>query len=215
LSLILAGAILSIALNPLVFAAVDFLTRWVRRRPDIERRVEDARGKSLARLQLDLDAARAAALEKAAAHRTFSAKELAEKFPLFAGLTPDQREVITLHFQPLTAQPGERIIRAGDKADAMYFIAAGEVEIQVAGKRIKLGSGGFFGEMALLSGEPRSADVIALGYGKFLSLSRQDLRHLMRRYPAIREQIAALAAERGEMNRQLFEEASQASAPGF
>jgi hypothetical protein len=50
--------------------------------------------------------------------KTFTPEELVDRFPLFAGLTPEQREVLVLHFGTRTAEPGERIIRAGDKADS-------------------------------------------------------------------------------------------------
>ena len=215
LSLVLAGAILSIALSPLVFALVDLLMGGIKARPKLAHRLEALRGKRIARLQLDLDTAKAIAVKKAEAHKTFGPQELAERFPLFAGLTPDQREVLALHFESRSARPGEKIIRSGDKADSVYFISSGQVEIPVAGKRIKLGPGGFFGEMALLTGQLRSADVITLDYCEFLTLSQRDFRTIGRRYPEIRVQIAATAAARGEMNRQLFEEAAHSSTPGF
>jgi len=126
-----------------------------------------------------------------------SAEELAERFPLFASLTPEQREVLVLHFQPHTAEPGERVIRAGDPADALYLISQGEVEVAVDGVRLKTqGPGDFFGEVALLSGGPRSADVTALDYSRFARLSAPDFHRFLRRYPEIHAQIAALAAER-------------------
>ncbi|HEY5894513.1 MAG TPA: cation:proton antiporter [Chthoniobacterales bacterium] len=212
LNLILAGALLSITLNPLVFAGADRLTKWVRNSPELRRRFEDARSGQFSQLKGELDAARRLAEEKAAAHKTFTPEELVDRFPLFAGLTPEQREVLVLHFQPQSAQPGERIIRAGDAADAVYFISSGEVEVSVAGRRIKLGAGDFFGEMALISGQPRSADVTALDYSKFATLSQRDFRQFLRRYPDIREQIASLATQRGEMNRQLLDTAADEDA---
>src|SRR6185436_2526046 len=107
-----------------------------------------------------------------------------------------------LHFQPRSAEPGERVIRVDDKADVAYFISSGEVEIIVNGHKIKMGAGDFFGEIALLSGRSRSADVVALDFCKFLTLSQRDFRELLRRYPAMRGPIAAAAKERSETNRQ-------------
>jgi CPA2 family monovalent cation:H+ antiporter-2 len=152
---------------------------------------------ALGRVQADLDAAREQAKQHAAASKTFTPEELAAAFPLFAGLTPEQREVLVLHFQPHTAEPGERIIRAGDAADALYLISKGEVEVTVDGRRINTrGPGEFFGEMALLSGDRRSADVTALDYSRFAVLNGRDFHRFLRRYPEIRAHIAALAAER-------------------
>ena len=208
LNLILAGALLSITLNPLVFAGADRLIRWLQAHPRLKERFGNSYNARFARLQEDLEAARRNMAIKAAANRTFAPEELVDRFPLFNGLTPEQREVLVLHFTPRTAQPGERIIRSGDKADSVYFISSGQVEVSVAGKRIKLGPGDFFGEMALISGLPRSADVTALDYSKFATLNRRDFRRFLSRYPDIRDEIAALATQRREMNRQLLNEAA-------
>jgi CPA2 family monovalent cation:H+ antiporter-2 len=207
LNFILAGALLSITLNPLAFGAANLACAWIRNRPGLHKRFEEDRMKKFASLEAELEAARKYAEEKSAAHRTFTPEELVDRFPLFAGLTPEQREVLVLHFEPRYAQPGERIIRKGDEADAVYFISSGEVEVGVSGRRIKLRPGDFFGEMAIISGQPRSADVTALDYSKFATLTQRDFRQFLRRYPQIREQIAALAAQRGEMNRQFLDEA--------
>ena len=99
---------------------------------------------------------------------------------------------------------GERLIRAGDQADVVYFIAAGEVEVVVNGHKSRMGPGDFFGEIALLSGQSRSADVIALDFCKLLTLSQRDFRELLRRYPGMREPIAAVAKERGKTNREFM-----------
>jgi CPA2 family monovalent cation:H+ antiporter-2 len=196
-NLILAGALFSITLNPLVFAGADRLSALVRSSPWLSRRLEDDRKPELARLQARLDEAHEQAEQRAEAHKTFTPEELAARFPLFAGLTPEQREVLVLHFQPHSAEPGERIIRAGDPADALYLISKGEVEVTANGRRLNTrGPGEFFGEMALLSGDRRSADVTALDYSRFAMLSGRDFHRFLRRYPEIRAQVAALAAER-------------------
>ncbi|CAM3036471.1 cation:proton antiporter [Rariglobus hedericola] len=205
LSLILAGALLSITVNPLVFVATDFITTKIKANEGWRRRFEEKRSGPLDRLQGELDAVRARMAVKAAAHKTFSPEELVQKFPLFEGLSEEQREALVLHFHPKSAQPGERVIRAGDVADEAYFISSGEVEVSVSGRRIKLRAGAVFGEMALLSGQPRSADVTAIDYSEFLTLSRGDFRQFVRKYPSIRSQVAALAAQRGQMNEQWFE----------
>lgn len=206
-SLILAGSIIAITLNPLAFAWTDWVHARVQANPALRRRWEESRSAPLERLEQDLQNARLALEKKAAAHRTFTPEELVERFPLFAGLTADQRETLILHFHARDAQPGERIIRKGDKPDAAYFISSGEVEVSVAKQKIKLGAGNFFGEMALLSGQLRMADVTALDYTRLLLLRQGDFRTLLRRYPELRAQIAAQARERGEMNRHLHEAA--------
>jgi len=206
LNLILAAALISITLNQLVFSGVDRLIAFIKKRPALKRPCEEARNERYAQLERELTDAHHRAQEKAAAHKTFTPEELLARFPLFAGLTAEQREVLILHFRPATAEPGKRLIRAGDEADLAYFISSGEVEVAVGSRRIKLGPGDYFGEMAIISGHPRSADVTALDYSQFATLSQRDFRQFLRRYPSIRNQIAAIAAERGEMNRQFLEE---------
>ena len=201
LSLILAASLLSITLNPLAFAAVDRLATYVRVRPALNQRFETNRGRQYTLLQETLEAARVLAEQKAAVHRTLSPQELVERFPVFAALSPEQREVVLLHMAPYTANPGDRIIRKGDQADAAYFISSGEVEVKFGRRRIRLGPGDFVGEMGLLTGQPRSADVVSLDYSKFLKLSRRDFNEILRRYPDIRSQVVELATQRDEMNR--------------
>ena len=200
-NLILAGALISIMLNPLMFAGSDWLVAFVGNRNMLAERFEKARLGTLGRISAELAMARELAERQAATQKTFTPEELAASFPLFASLTPEQREVLVLHFQPSTAEPGERIIRAGDEADALYLISKGEVEVTVGGQRVGTrGAGEFFGEMALLSGDRRTADVTALDFSRFARLSGRDFHRFLRRYPEIRSQIVELAAERARQS---------------
>ncbi len=213
-NLVLAGALISITVNPIVFAGVEVMENFVRARPSLKARLEDARAERFDRLRSELEVARLALEKKHHAHKTFSPEELVARFPLFAGLTAEQRETLILHFQTKTASPGERIIRSGDKAEAAYFLSAGEVEVAIQGRKIgKLGAGSFFGEMALLSGERRSADVTALDFCKYLALSQRDFRRFVRKYPSVYEQVVALAKERGNMTRQFLDDLAHGTAP--
>jgi len=211
LSFLLAASLISITLNQLAFAAKGALGGAVLSRPSWRAALEDARAARYETVKQDLESARLLAEQKAAAHRTLSPEELVEHFPMFGTLTSEQREVVLLHLQPHAAQPGERVIHRGDAADAAYFISAGEVEVAVAGQHIRLGPGNFFGEMALVSGQPRSADVTALDYSKFLKLTTGDFNEILRRYPDIRAQIVDQAAKREEENRRRAEGAVEAA----
>ncbi len=68
------------------------------------------------------------------------------------------------------------IIRKGQAGDCMYFIAEGEVEVDLPGKKVLLGEGAFFGEMALLGNNLRSADIAATRVSKLLVLDLVDFR---------------------------------------
>lgn len=202
LSLILAGALLSIALNPLVFWFADQISDRVRANSRLYRLLEERGAAKLRALEDELERARVEQANRSHAHKRFTPEELVNRFPLFANLNPDQRELLLLHFETFEAQPGDRIIRSGEKADKAYFIAQGEVEVtpKETREKIKLQSGAFFGEMALLSGAKRSADVTALDYCKFLTLSARDFRLFLKKHPILREQIEAKARERDAMN---------------
>ena len=159
-NLILAGALVSIMANPLMFLFGDVLIRWLSRYPRLHKFLESSRAPVVAKVDAEIRESHERVEAKQAQSRTFTPEELAAAFPLFAGLTSEQREVLVLHFQPQTAQPGERVIREGDAADALYLISSGEVEVTIEGRRlVTRGPGEFFGEMGLLRGGLRAADV--------------------------------------------------------
>ena len=94
------------------------------------------------------------------------------------------------------ALPGDKIIAEGGPPDAMYFIAAGEVQVMVHGGPVPLKDGDFFGEGGLLEHRARNADVIAVGYCHLLVLHRKDFNDLLDKRPAIRTALEAVAARR-------------------
>lgn len=195
-SLVVAGALFSISLNPAVFSLADALNG----RRGAGSCMPEPRRQRLAALQSELDAARRRAEERLAAHHTLSALELGERFPVFAGLSTEQRELLLLHFQSRPVAPGERVVRAGDPPDAVYFVQSGEMEVDAPGGRVRLGPGSVFGEMALLGAPQRTADVTSLDYGTLLCLGVRDFRYFLRRNPGLRERLEALASERQQSN---------------
>ncbi|HEX6121127.1 MAG TPA: cyclic nucleotide-binding domain-containing protein, partial [Dongiaceae bacterium] len=88
------------------------------------------------------------------------------------------------------------IVRRGQRGDAMYFIASGAAVVHIPGKPVELGSGEFFGELALLTGQPRNADVVSLGYCRLLELSSRDFQDLLAGDAELKRAIEAVAAER-------------------
>ena len=92
------------------------------------------------------------------------------------------------------------IIRRGEPGDCMYFIVEGEVEIELAPQPLRLDSGAFFGELALLTGAPRNATIVATRPCTLLTLDIVDFFELLGRQP--------------ELARVIHEEASQRLGPG-
>ena len=96
--------------------------------------------------------------------------------------------------------PNERIVRAGGRGDAVFFIASGAVEVRLPTRRVRLGSGEFFGEMALLTRRRRQADVIALSYCRLLVLRKPDFDRFIAANPDARVVINRVAQARLAMN---------------
>ncbi|GAB4520894.1 MAG: cation:proton antiporter [Roseibium sp.] len=127
-------------------------------------------------------------------------RELVSAHPLFADLPPKQKKAIRRMMRPQFATPGELLIRKGDRGDAAYFIASGAVEVRARTHDVRLGRGDVFGEIALMTGGRRSADVVALGYCQLLSLRAQDFKALMEQHEDLRQHVVALAKKRQLMN---------------
>ena len=128
------------------------------------------------------------------------AEDLLAQFDMFAGFGAAELRALARLFRPRLLVPGEMVIRRGDRGNAMFLISSGAVEVVLPNERVRLGSGEFFGEMALLSRRPRQADVVALGYCRVLVLSAADFRRFLRDYPRAREEIDRVAKERARAN---------------
>ncbi len=124
-------------------------------------------------------------------------EKMVAKVPFFEQLDQARIREIAAQLKPRLVLPDEFVVRKGDTGDAMYFVSTGAVEVQVAGgEPVRIGSGDFFGEIALVRETPRVADVRALGYCQVLALYARDFRRLMERNPDLRETIERVAAER-------------------
>jgi CRP/FNR family transcriptional regulator, cyclic AMP receptor protein len=97
----------------------------------------------------------------------------------------------------------ETVFHQGDPGDALYIVASGHVKVVLPSPDTSegailatLGRGQFFGELAMLDGQPHSADVVALERTETLVLGRADFERLFEREPSIRRSLVlALARE--------------------
>ena len=101
---------------------------------------------------------------------------------------------------PAVRSPKRSHYPKGERGDAVFFIASGAVEVILPERRVRLGSGEFFGEMALLSGRLRQADVVALTFCQMLVLRRTDFERFMKANPEARATIDRVAEARQAMN---------------
>lgn len=124
------------------------------------------------------------------------ALDLVQRVPIFRDLDIARQQAIARLLRPQLALPDSAIVRRGEKGDSMYFIASGAVRVVLESGQVELGSGEFFGELALLTGQPRNADVVALGYGKLLALRARDFDLLLAQDAGLRSRIEQVAKER-------------------
>ena len=127
--------------------------------------------------------------------------ESVSKVPFFAALGPAAIADVTHMLRTMDLPARTTIIRKGQAGDCMYFIAAGEVEVDLPGKKVKLGDGAFFGEMALLGNNLRSANITTTRVSKLLILDLVDFRVLMARHPDLSDTIDAEARRRALENK--------------
>jgi len=138
---------------------------------------------------------------------------LIERLDILSGLGERQLDRVARLLRPRFTVPNERIIRRGDRGDAVFFIASGAVEVALPAGPVRLGSGEFFGEMALLSGRPRQADVTALTYCRLLVLRKTDFERFIAANPEARAAINLIAQARHLMNQDDRDRATEAASP--
>ena len=114
------------------------------------------------------------------------ANTLLKKVPLFSRLSEKALASIVKVGIEKEFKSGTRIVSEGDTGTGFYLIISGSTEVSHSGARIsKLGAGEFFGEMALLDGAPRSADVTALEDTKCLVLTLWVLKGIIAANPNV------------------------------
>jgi CRP-like cAMP-binding protein len=136
--------------------------------------------------------------------------------PLFHELPADDLVEVWRHLHLIEAEAGGVLCRTGEAGDRLLVVQAGELEVRLGlgpdGVVLRrAGPGDFVGEMALLTGEPRSADVVAATDARLWALGKEDFdRIAARSLPLLRAMNATLARNLARTNAQLRERASAA-----
>ena len=133
----------------------------------------------------------------------FLNREIIQKVPLFRTASEEFIRAIALEMQPVIFLPGDYIVRAGDLGEEMYFISQGAVEIVSADEKVvyaTLQPGQFFGEMALILDQPRTASARAVDYCDLYLLRKASLERILLRHPDIAATITDIAKQRQEEN---------------
>ena len=131
-------------------------------------------------------------------------KEVIERLSavdIFAPLSNEETEKLAGGAVRHVFAQGELVIRAGDQGASMFVVHNGRVQVQISdgGKQrpvAVLSEGAFFGEMALFTGEPRTANVVALEETEVLEIGHDAMKHLFETNPDLAESISWTIAER-------------------
>jgi CRP-like cAMP-binding protein len=117
--------------------------------------------------------------------------EVLRKVPLFSGLGENDLTAFAELTRERSYPKGSVIVFEDDPGDALYLVAAGQVKVVIIaedGREVilsVLGEGSFFGEMAVIDDEPRSAHVIAMEDSSLLVLRREDFYARLRSSPEV------------------------------
>jgi CRP-like cAMP-binding protein len=117
--------------------------------------------------------------------------------PFFSGMSKGELAAIAQQTDEVDVPAGKVLAREGDFGDEFFMIDAGTAEVTRGGEAIaELGAGDFFGEMALLEEDRRTATVTAKTPMSLIVMTRSNFRSLDRAQPAVHATVAKAIAER-------------------
>ncbi len=138
---------------------------------------------------------------RTAAHRPDQKIEWLEKQPLFASLARSQLDQLGQATQQVRFGKGETIIQEGEPGDSMFILVSGRavVFVQKESRLLRVGTlkaGDCFGEVSLLTGEPRSATVVAESDCSVIEVPKAPVSVLLHQNPELAERLSETLAQR-------------------
>jgi CRP-like cAMP-binding protein len=120
-----------------------------------------------------------------------------EDVGLFSRCSRRERATVARHMETATLAAGTTLIEEGEEGDALFVILEGSASVRRSITEVgTVGPGAWFGELALLDGEPRSATVVATEDTTVAVLGVRVFRTLLREFPEMTSQVlAGLAAD--------------------
>jgi CRP-like cAMP-binding protein len=129
--------------------------------------------------------------------RTEATVDLLKTVPLFADLSKSELRLVATITKPLDYEPGAPVVTEGERTGRFFVIVAGDAEVLVNGRFVRrLGPGDFFGELALLDDEPRSATVAAMNEMATLSIAAFNFRSLLKSNASITYKVLLALCQR-------------------
>jgi glucose-6-phosphate 1-dehydrogenase len=128
-------------------------------------------------------------------------RDVLVKVPLFETCNAVFLHSLSLMLKPDVFAPGDYIIRKGDTGSEMFFIVRGEVEALTDGDKVvgTLREGDFFGEIALLLSQPRTASIRAKTHCDLYVLDKKSLNRVLRDHPQIANSILEISRTRYQL----------------
>jgi small-conductance mechanosensitive channel/CRP-like cAMP-binding protein len=129
------------------------------------------------------------------------AEDLLGRIDFVQALSKEARKVLAERARFLEYGPAQAVVRQGEQGDTLYLVARGEVAVRVRidqGEKevARLGRGALFGEMSVLTGEPRTATVVSLGDSALLAVDRDAFERILSAEPDLAQRLAETIARR-------------------
>ena len=121
--------------------------------------------------------------------------------PFLAGVGEETLLAVARRLMPLDKKEGEIIVQAGQSPEGLFIVESGQVHLlssEEGGDFAELGPGETFGEMAVLTGKPRTASVEAAEQVTTISFKKDDLEPILLKYPKVRKLMQAMMNARAE-----------------
>ena len=129
------------------------------------------------------------------------AEDLLGRIDFVQALSAPARKVLAERARFMEYGPQQAVVRQGEQGDTLYLVARGEVAVRVmleGGEKevARLGRGALFGEMSVLTGEPRTATVVSLGDSALLAVDRDAFERILSAEPDLAQRLAETIARR-------------------
>lgn len=136
--------------------------------------------------------------------------EYLKDVPLLAPLAVDELALLSALTRNRTFVPGKTICREGDPGDSMFIVMRGSARVSIGEQPVAmLKPGQVFGEMSLLSGQPRSATVVAEEAAELLEIDRVAFKTLFKANPEVAAAIASTVEARRETNDRIIQDGAE------
>ena len=123
--------------------------------------------------------------------------ELIKRVPLFGGLSKRELDEVAGIADELAMDAGSELTHEGAAGHEFLVLVEGTADVRRKGRKVNtLGSGDFLGEIALITGVPRTATVTTTAPARMLVITARDFRSLLRRTPSIQLKVLEALASR-------------------